>query len=69
VPTAHVRAATDAGRRAAVGYGMKPRELPVQRLGRPEEIAEAMVFLASRRAGFITSTVLGFGGGSIRATA
>jgi hypothetical protein len=55
--------------RAAIEYEMKPRELPLQRLGRPEKIANAIVFLAAKRASFITSTVLGIDGGSIRATA
>jgi NAD(P)-dependent dehydrogenase (short-subunit alcohol dehydrogenase family) len=55
--------------RAAAEYEMKLRELPLQRLGRPEKIANAIVFLAAKRASFITSTVLGIDGGSIRATA
>jgi NAD(P)-dependent dehydrogenase (short-subunit alcohol dehydrogenase family) len=55
--------------RAAVEYEMKLRELPLQRLGRLEKISNAIVFLAAKRASFITSTVLGIDGGSIRATA
>ena len=36
---------------------------PVGRLGKPEEIAEAVTFLASPRAGFITGQVLAVNGG------
>jgi NAD(P)-dependent dehydrogenase (short-subunit alcohol dehydrogenase family) len=37
--------------------------VPIGRLGRPEDIADAIVFLASDRAGFITGQVLGVDGG------
>jgi NAD(P)-dependent dehydrogenase (short-subunit alcohol dehydrogenase family) len=37
--------------------------------GSPRKIADAIVFLAAKRASFITSTVLGIDGGSIRAMA
>lgn len=50
----------------AVEYEMKLRQLPLERLGRPEEVAAAIVFLASDEASFITSTILGVDGGSIR---
>jgi 3-oxoacyl-(acyl-carrier-protein) reductase len=36
---------------------------PVGRLGKPEEIADAVVFLASPRTGFVTGQVLGVNGG------
>jgi 3-oxoacyl-[acyl-carrier protein] reductase len=39
------------------------REVPLQRLGRPEEVAWAVVFLASDRANFITGETLYVSGG------
>ena len=39
------------------------RALPLARLGRPEEIADAIVFLASASAGFITGQTLHVNGG------
>jgi 3-oxoacyl-[acyl-carrier protein] reductase len=36
---------------------------PMGRLGKPEEIADAIVFLAGPRAGFITGQVLAVNGG------
>jgi NAD(P)-dependent dehydrogenase (short-subunit alcohol dehydrogenase family) len=39
------------------------REVPLQRLGRPEEIAWAVMFLASERANFITGETLYVSGG------
>lgn len=39
------------------------KRLPMGRLGRPEEIAEAVVFLASSRASYITGTILRVDGG------
>jgi NAD(P)-dependent dehydrogenase (short-subunit alcohol dehydrogenase family) len=43
------------------------RALPLQRLARPEEIAEAVLFLVSDRATFITGQVLHANGGGIMA--
>jgi len=37
--------------------------VPVKRAGRPEEIAQAIVFLASDKASFITGQVVGVNGG------
>jgi NAD(P)-dependent dehydrogenase (short-subunit alcohol dehydrogenase family) len=39
------------------------RSVPLQRLGRPEEIAEMVRFLASDRAGYITGQVFFVNGG------
>ena len=38
-------------------------QIPVGRLGEPEEIARAVVFLASDEAGFITGSTLSANGG------
>ncbi|WP_295765324.1 elongation factor P 5-aminopentanone reductase [uncultured Oscillibacter sp.] len=44
---------------------MLVEETPLGRLGRPEDVAEAVAFLASERAGFITGQVLTADGGFI----
>ncbi len=38
-------------------------DTPLGRIGEPEEVAEAIAFLASERAGFITGQVLPVNGG------
>lgn len=40
-------------------------ETPVGRLGTPDEVAQALVFLAGEQAGFITGQVLGVNGGLV----
>jgi len=40
-------------------------ETPLNRLGTPEDIAEAAVFLCSEKAGFITGQILGVNGGFV----
>ncbi len=52
--------------RQAVDHEMKLRKLPLERLGEPEEVASIMVFLASDLASYVTSSVWGVDGGSIR---
>ncbi len=52
--------------REAVDHEMKLRHLPLERMGEPEEVADIIVFLASKRASFVTSSVWGVDGGSIR---
>ena len=39
------------------------REIPLGRIGKPEEVASAVLFLASRSASYITGQVLGIDGG------
>jgi len=39
------------------------QQIPVQRLGRPEEVADAIVWLASERASFITGQTILVDGG------
>jgi len=41
-------------------------EVPMGRLGRPEEVADAIVYLASARASYITGSVLSVDGGNVR---
>ncbi len=50
----------------AVEHELSLRQLPLNRLGRPEEVANVIVFLASDLASFVTSSVWGVDGGSIR---
>jgi 3-oxoacyl-[acyl-carrier protein] reductase len=39
------------------------RRIPARRLGRPEEIAAVVAFLASEQAGYLTGTVIQVDGG------
>lgn len=54
-----VKASTDGDRVIAA----MTRAVPMRRLGRPEEVAPAVVFLASEQAGFITGQTLSVSGG------
>jgi NAD(P)-dependent dehydrogenase (short-subunit alcohol dehydrogenase family) len=51
---------------AAVEHEMSLRQLPLGRLGNADEVADVIVFLASDRASFVTGSVWGVDGGSIR---
>ena len=50
----------------AVEHELSLRQLPLKRLGTPEEVANVIIFLASDLASFVTSAVWGVDGGSIR---
>ncbi len=39
------------------------QDIPMQRLGTPEDVAESVAFLASEQAGYITGQILGINGG------
>jgi NAD(P)-dependent dehydrogenase (short-subunit alcohol dehydrogenase family) len=50
----------------AVRHEISLRQMPLGRLGTAEEVASVIVFLASDRASFVTGSVYGVDGGSIR---
>jgi NAD(P)-dependent dehydrogenase (short-subunit alcohol dehydrogenase family) len=52
--------------KAAVEHEMSLRQIPMGRLGTPEEVADVVVFMASDAATYVTGTVWGVDGGSIR---
>jgi len=52
-------------REESIEVEMKARNLPLARIGRPEEVANVVVFLASDLASYVTSSVYGVDGGSI----
>lgn len=50
----------------AVEHELSRRQLPAGRIGRPEEVADVICFLASDRASFVTGATWDVGGGSVR---
>jgi NAD(P)-dependent dehydrogenase (short-subunit alcohol dehydrogenase family) len=60
--TDNLRRAGPAGQEAAA------RAMPLGRVGEPEEVAEAVVWLCSDEAGFITGTTLAIDGGKLAGT-
>lgn len=53
---------------AAVQAFIEDRGIPAGRMGTPEEVANAILFLSSDLAGFTTGSTLGVDGGTVRAT-
>jgi NAD(P)-dependent dehydrogenase (short-subunit alcohol dehydrogenase family) len=51
----------------AIGREIRDRGLPAGRIGRPEEIADVICFLASPRASWVTGVTWNVDGGSVRA--
>lgn len=52
--------------KAAVEYEISLRQLPLGRLGTPDEVARVIAFLASGAASFVSGSIWGVDGGSIR---
>ena len=50
----------------AVEHEMSLRQMPLKRLGTPEEVANVIVFLSSDLASFVTGSTYGVDGGSVR---
>lgn len=58
---------TPVGRRDMGNRRDEDSAIPLRRIGRPEEVAEAVVFLASDRAAYITNAFLAVDGGRMNA--
>lgn len=61
------RLASNAGSMEVAEEAAK-RDIPAQRLGRPQEFGDLAAFLVSERAAFITGTVIPIDGGMLRGT-
>jgi 2-hydroxycyclohexanecarboxyl-CoA dehydrogenase len=61
--TPMLREMADTSADGAKLLGALERAVPMRRLGRPEEVAAAVAFLASEQAGFITGQTLSVSGG------
>ncbi len=58
--------AAQKGVAAAVTQAEREREIPMGRMGRPEELGEVIAFLASPRASYITGATVSVDGGLVR---
>ena len=57
IDTDMTQAMTDAAKEAVLG------QIPLKRVGKPEDIAETVAFLASEKASYITGQIISVDGG------
>jgi len=60
--------AREAGRSVGEAKAERAREIPLGRMGRPEELADVIAFLASPRASYVTGATISVDGGVVRWT-
>ena len=58
--------ATHFGRNPLAELDVRAERVPMKRLGKPEEMADLVSFLASERAGFLTGLSIPVEGGQLR---